>query len=217
MNPMSAFERTMATGISLVQSNAESVASEARCPIGSLDDESVMCLVQKGDREALGLLFDRYSRHILNVATRILRDMTEAQDLVQDVFLYVHRRSSVFDPTKGRVASWLIQITYSRALNRYEHLNARAKADCARIEELASLVDGRICLQRFTDALSAKKLIERALAELTDRQQRTLRMYFFEGYSLREISAISQESLANTRHHYYRGIERLKAALIVSL
>jgi RNA polymerase sigma-70 factor, ECF subfamily len=54
-----------------------------------------MRLVQSGDREALSLLFDRYSCLVLNVATRILRDPTEAQDLVQKVFLYIPKEQDL--------------------------------------------------------------------------------------------------------------------------
>jgi RNA polymerase sigma-70 factor, ECF subfamily len=175
-----------------------------------------MCLVQGGDREALSQLFDRYSRLVLSVATRILRDPIEAQDLLQEVFLYIHRRNSIFDPSKATVASWIIQVTYSRAFNRREILTARAQADCARIDELADLTDAEMRIEKLTDELSARKLVHQALGELTERQRETLRMYFFEGYTLREISANLQESLTNTRHHYYRGIEKLKGLLTAS-
>jgi RNA polymerase sigma-70 factor (ECF subfamily) len=211
----SAFDRLITAGVLLDMSHAKPAQAAAEGSVRELDDETVMRLVQAGDREALGLLFDRYSRLIRSVATRILRDETEAQDLVQDVFLYVHRRSHVFDPTKGSLSSWLVQIAYSRAFTRRQS-SARAKADCSRIEELADLGAVNISLERLADTLSARDLVEKALAELSERQQQTLRMYFFEGCSLREISTSLNESFSNTRHHYYRGIERLKAVLKAS-
>jgi RNA polymerase sigma-70 factor (ECF subfamily) len=153
----------------------------------------------------------------LKVATRILRDATEAQDLTQEVFLYVHRKSRIFDSSRGSVSSWLVQIAYSRAINRRHRLNARAQADCLRLEELANSEGGvGLVLERLTETLSAKELVEQALDELSEKQRQTLRLYFFEGYSIREISTRLNESFANTRHHYYRGIERLKAVLKTS-
>jgi RNA polymerase sigma-70 factor, ECF subfamily len=203
--------------VSLRKSDATPAPGGDRNSPRALDDLAVMGLVQGGDREALSLLFDRYSRLVLNVATRILRDRMEGQDLLQDVFLYIHRRNSIFDPSKGTVASWIIQVTYSRAFNRRERLSARAQADCVRIDELADSVSSEIRIDKLTDELSARKLVQQALTELTERQRETLRMYFFEGYSLREISVNLQETLTNTRHHYYRGIERLKGVLKSSL
>ncbi len=210
-------ERLIAAGLSFGKPTAKSTLNETRDPVWKQDDASIMHLVQRGEREALGLLFDRYSRLILNVATRILRDASEAQDVVQDVFLYVHRKSKIFDSNKGSVSSWLIQITYSRAINRRHRLNARAQADCSRIEELAGLADVHLSLERVADALTIRELVEQGLKEVTERQPQTLRMYFFEGYSLREISTHLNESFANTRHHYYRGVEKLRAMLKDSL
>jgi RNA polymerase sigma-70 factor (ECF subfamily) len=175
-----------------------------------------MRLVQEGDSEALGYLFDRYSSLIEKVAFRILRDLSEAQDLVQDVFLYVHRRSHVFDPTKGALVSWLVQIAYTRAFSRRQQMKSRDAADCTRIEELANSVPANEGLERFLDELSARDLVEQALENLTEPQRKTLQLYFFEGHSLREISVSLNESLSNTRHHYYRGIDKLKEVLEVS-
>ena len=217
MSSSSAFNRLVTAGILLGGLEAKPAPAEAQVCVSDLDDETVMCLVQRGDREALGVLFDRYSRLIQSVGTRILRDAVEAQDLVQDVFLYAHRSSHIFDPARGPLASWLIQIAYSRAFTRREYLSARAKADCSRIEELADLESVDISLERLADTLSARDLVQKALLELTERQQQTLRMYFFEGYSLREISTKLDDSFTNTRHHYYRGIEKLKTILKASL
>jgi RNA polymerase sigma-70 factor (ECF subfamily) len=172
-----------------------------------------MRLVQRGDTDALGDLFDRYSSLIEKIAVRILRDVSEAQDLVQDVFLYVYRKSHIFDPSRGALGSWLVQIAYTRAFTRREQLKKRDLTDCARIEELANTAATGISLQPLLEEISAKDLVEQAFVHLTPLQQQTLQLYFFEGYSLREISSSLKQSLSNTRHHYYRGIEKLKEVL----
>ena len=172
-----------------------------------------MRLVQQGDTDALGDLFDRYSSLIEKIAVRILRDISEAQDLVQDVFLYVYRKSHIFDPARGPFGSWLVQIAYTRAFTRREQLKRRDLTDCARIEELADSATTDISLQPLLEELSAKDVVEQAFIHLTPLQQQTLQLYFLEGYSLREISSRLKQSLSNTRHHYYRGIEKLKEVL----
>ena len=81
-------------------------------------DELLMLRIQSGDRQALGVLYDRYSALILSVGLRILRDTNEAQELVQDVFLYVFESNQQYDCSKGQLRSWLVQIGYSRAFNK---------------------------------------------------------------------------------------------------
>jgi Sigma-70 region 2 len=63
------------------------------------------------NREALAILFRRYSR-LVGVAVRILRDASEADDLLQNVFLFVHRRAYILDSEKTSFRSWLVLITY---------------------------------------------------------------------------------------------------------
>jgi len=172
-----------------------------------------MRLVQQGDTDALGDLFDRYSSLIEKIAVRILRDVSEAQDLVQDVFLYVYRKSHIFDPARGPFGSWLVQIAYTRAFTRREQLKRRDLTDCARIDELADAATTDISIRPLIEQLSAKDLVQQAFIHLTPLQQQTLQLYFCEGYSLREISSRLKQSLSNTRHHYYRGIEKLKEVL----
>lgn len=182
-------------------------------PRPEMDDAALMELVQAGNREALGLVFDRYSALIRKVGTRILRDNGEAEDLVQEVFLYVHRKSHVFDPAKGQLVSWLMQIAYSRAFNRRERMKASEAADYARIEELADRALADDPATGIADELASRDTLAQAMNELSEAQRETLHLYFYEGYSLREIASRRQENHANTRHHYYRGIEKLKEVL----
>ena len=67
----------------------------------SLGDEEIMARLQTRDKTALPLLFRRYSRLVFTIARRILRDHGEAEELVQEAFLYIFRRATLFDPSKG--------------------------------------------------------------------------------------------------------------------
>lgn len=213
MSSSSGFERLLS--ITTFSAKREELPGpESNDYLRQADDEIVINRIQQGDSEALGHLFDRYSSLIERIARRILRDSSEAQDVVQEVFLYVHRRSQVFDPSKGEFVSWLVQIAYTRAFNRRRQLKSRDAADCARIEELAdSVPSANLGLEMFVNDLAVRKFVEQALDELTTPQRETLRLYFFDGYSLREISSRLNQSFSNTRHHYYRGMEKLKQLL----
>ncbi len=84
-----------------------------------------MALVCEGDKEALALLFRRYARIVRGVAYRVLRDVSEADDLLQDVFLLIHRLCKTFDSSKGPARSWILQMTYRRAISRRRYLTSR--------------------------------------------------------------------------------------------
>jgi DNA-directed RNA polymerase specialized sigma24 family protein len=75
--------------------------------LAKVDDETVMRHLQLGQRDALAVLFDRYHRLVMNIASRILRDAGEAEDLMQSVFLEIFRSAAQFDPAKGTTRVWL--------------------------------------------------------------------------------------------------------------
>src|ERR1700751_5872955 len=73
-------------------------------------DEMLMTRIQQDDQEALGCLFTRYARLVRNIAARILRDAAEAEDLVQDLFLFIRRKSRILDSSKSSARSWVVQM-----------------------------------------------------------------------------------------------------------
>lgn len=81
-------------------------------------DEALMAQICEGGREALAVLFRRYARLVRGVAYRVLRDASEADDLLQDVFLLVHRFCKTFDSSKGPARFLLYKLTPGREQSR---------------------------------------------------------------------------------------------------
>jgi DNA-directed RNA polymerase sigma subunit (sigma70/sigma32) len=81
-------------GVDPLYKNATGVSEE-------LSDETLIARICENDDEALNLLFKRYSRLVWNIARRILGDSAEAEDVMQEVFLLIHQKATVFDPAKG--------------------------------------------------------------------------------------------------------------------
>ena len=98
-------------------------------------DEQLLSQVSLGSRDALGLLFRRHARAVFHVAWRILRDESEADDLRQEVFLYLSERSQHFDAQKGSGASWIMQVTYHRAIDRRRYLDFRQHYSAKEFDE----------------------------------------------------------------------------------
>ena len=174
----------------------------------SPSDEFLLSDAANGSKEAVALLFNRYQRVVWNVARKILRDETEAEDLCQEVFLSVFQKAKLFDATKGTPSSWIMQMTHHRAIDRRRNLTFRKHYNASQLNE--ELVRGKPH-PPFIDVVFARQVLERLRDQLTTDQQRTLELHFFEGYSLREIAETTSQTLGNIRNHYYRGLERLRS------
>ena len=173
-------------------------------------DDILLVEVGRGSREALSLLFRRHRQKVVKVACRILRDAEEAEDLCQEVFVYLFQRAGIFDPRKGSASSWIIQIAYSRAFTRRQYLALRK---CSDDEESLDRHSGGTQESSFLNALIARELLDRLRESLSKEQFKTLELYFFEGYTLREIADECGQTLGCIRNRYYRSLERLRSLI----
>jgi RNA polymerase sigma-70 factor (ECF subfamily) len=174
-----------------------------------------MAQLQVPDSNALELLFDRYSRLVYHISARLLRDHAEAEDALQDTFLYLYRRAELFDPLKGSAKAWIVQVAAHRALDRKLRRNKEWLFFGTEIDAVDDTLLAPTDLDREVGAKLVRAQLERAFAELPEAQRRTLAMFYFEGLELREIAEKQDEALGNIRHHYYRGLERLRKSAFV--
>jgi RNA polymerase sigma-70 factor, ECF subfamily len=182
-------------------------------------DENLVEQLRKGSGEALGLLFRRYARAVRNVAFRILRDEGEADDLVQEVFLFVFRKASLYTAARGKAATWIIHVAYHRAFDRRRYLNTRHFYSKQELNDTGSthLGDSRKEIpfhDRSIEATLGRDLAGKLASNLTAEQREIIQLFFFEGYTLREIAGRTGRSLVNVRSYYYRGLERLRKLVL---
>jgi RNA polymerase sigma-70 factor, ECF subfamily len=178
-------------------------------------DEVLLKEVSSGGTEALSELFKRYARIVRGVAYRVLRDTSEADDLLQDIFLLVHRLSGAFDSSKGSARFWILQMTYRRAISRRRYLASRHFYTHLDLDQAANqMCDTNVGFGRpeasMAEAVDRKEALQNWFAELSESQRHTLHLFFFEGYSFEEIAAKLGQTVGNARNHYYRGLERLR-------
>lgn len=195
-----------------------SVSIEQVPPEAEASDEVLLTRVTGGDQQALGSLFQRYGRLLRSIAARILKDSAEAEDLVQDLFLFIQRKCGIFDSSKSSARSWIIQMAYHRAIERRRYLATRQFYSHTEVEIGGHQAVGTPTTESdySAEAVFGRNGLERVLEDLSEDQRETLRLYFFEGYTFAEISEKLGQPRGNVRHHYYRGLDRLRKEMLGS-
>jgi RNA polymerase sigma-70 factor, ECF subfamily len=178
-------------------------------------DEALITCICDGDRGALACLFRRYARIVRGVAYRVLRDTSEADDLVQDIFLLVHRLCGTFDSAKGPARFWILQMTYRRAISRRRYLSSRHFYTHLDLDQAANQLGDRNGgsgrpVASIEGALDRREALQSWFAELSESQRQTLHLFFFEGYTFEEIATKLGQTVGNARNHYYRGLQKLR-------
>ena len=186
------------------------VAGPQPAEIRTPSDEDLKAWIQAKDPKGLDLLFTRYSRLVFGIALRILNDKSEAEEVVQEVFFSLYQKALLFDPAKGSAKGWVVQIAFSRARDRRAHLLRRGFYSGTDIESLDDTLQGRDDVEREVGLRIDCSHLLAAFDDLTQMQRRTLELFYFQGLELREISQRLNEPFGNVRHHFYRGLERLR-------
>jgi RNA polymerase sigma-70 factor (ECF subfamily) len=190
-------------------------ATGSSLPAASPSDEAVLEQICHGSAEALSVLFRRYARTIRGVAYNVLRDTAEADDLLQEIFLLVHRLCETFNSAKGPARFWILQMTYRRAISRRRYLTSRhfyTRLDLDQAAHQIGDVSRRAGRPQdpMNGILERKEALQSWFAELSESQRQTLHLFFFEGYTFEEIAAKLGQTIGNARNHYYRGLDKLR-------
>jgi RNA polymerase sigma-70 factor (ECF subfamily) len=181
-----------------------------------VSDEVLLANVCLGSREALAILFRRYARFVRGIALRVLRDAAEAEDLVQDVFLLIHRLCRTFDQSKGTAEFWILRMTHRRAISRRRYLNSRHFYAQVELDEQQFQFEESESGHDPIDPILAELDLQKMFGTLSEDQRKTLRLHFIEGYSLDEIAKMLGQTKGNIRHHSFRGLERLRKQIFAS-
>jgi RNA polymerase sigma-70 factor, ECF subfamily len=187
-------------------------------PLAEVSDEVLVAHICANDPGALAIIFERYARRVRAVAFRILKDAAEAEDLVQDLFLFLQRKCEIFDSSKSSARSWIVQMAYHRALDRRRYLKSRQFYTETSFQENNIHVVGTPTTESdySPEVVFGRNGLEKTLQSLSFDQRETLRLYFFEGCTLAEVSEKLGQPLGNVRHHYYRALDKLRKQMFAN-
>ena len=208
--------RALSWSASAAEESASESDSSGAASQRSPRDEELLLRLRSRDEVALTELFDRYARLVFGISFRVIRDRGEAEDTVQEVFLHLANHCARFDPCKGTAKAWISHLALHKAIDRRGFLARRGFYDGTSVDQVKDILMGHDNLESAVAERLIATAVCGALAGLPRRQRLTLEWFFFEGASLREIADRTGETLVNVRHHFYRGLHRLRASPIVA-
>ncbi len=169
-------------------------------------DVSLMIQIASGDARAFGKLFDRYGGLAYSLVMRILKDGEEAEELVQELFLRTWREAGKFDPSRGEVKTWLLQMARSMAIDRLRAQTSRAKR-----EESYATETGKT--NPTPDETEQERLVRQALSELPEDEKKILIAAYFEGYTQRELAGRFGLPLGTVKSKVRQGMQKMRKRL----
>jgi RNA polymerase sigma-70 factor (ECF subfamily) len=174
------------------------------------NDRELLEQLQAGSLEALGELYDHHQRMVYRTALAITGDAEAAADLLQDVFLRLHRFAERVDPNRP-LEPWLFRVTTNLA---YTHVK-RSHRWLRPLEEVTEWLAG-VKRNAFPAAMEMEDdwhLVQQALGSLPLPQRIVVVLYYIDGLSLQEIAEILDVPAGTVKSRLHYGREALKKQL----
>ncbi len=165
-------------------------------------------LVQK-DRAALSYLYDHYSSALFGVIARIVRSENIAEEVLQDVFVKIWDRIGSYDPSKGRLFTWMMNIARNQAIDKTRSKEISKEKKTAGIENSVSKIDREDFVEQQIEGIGLRDVLKTLPAE----QKFVVEGLYFKGYSQSEFSEEFNIPLGTVKTRLRLAMQSLRTTL----
>ncbi|MBM4413863.1 MAG: sigma-70 family RNA polymerase sigma factor [Chloroflexi bacterium] len=182
------------------------------------DDQLLIAAVARGESHALEVLYDRYSGVVYRLAFRMLKHREQSEEIVQEVFWRVWRRSGSFERERGRVAQWIFGIAHNLCIDEMRRMRARPNPvyDDEDHPVIQQLIDDQVDVPAAAWASEQRRVIVSALASLPSAQREAIELAYFGGLSHQEIADQLDRPLGTIKTRVRLGLQKLGSILSLS-
>jgi RNA polymerase sigma-70 factor (ECF subfamily) len=184
--------------------------------IAQLSDEILIARVARGDRTALGTLYDRHAASVMGICLKIIGERAAAEDVLQETFWRVWQNASTYQSQRGSFTGWLFRIARNLAIDVYRRDRSRPQAITETRDAdpiLDQMPDLDINVTEQAQANLDAQQIRNALKNLPREQRQVIELAYFYGMTRLEIAQATREPLGTIHTRARLGLQRLRQEL----
>lgn len=173
--------------------------------------EAQLVASSHGDALAFADLYDSVASRIYGLVLRILRDVHQAEEVTQEVFLELWQTCNRFDPNRGSARAWVITMAHRRAVDRVRSTAAWRRRDAADAERSRKPPFDQTAATAH--ASFEAQTVRAALATLSPCQRQAIELAYFGGHTYSEVSKLLQIPPGTAKTRIRDGLIRLRDTL----
>jgi RNA polymerase sigma-70 factor, ECF subfamily len=167
------------------------------------EEELVRMLIQ-GNKDAFSALYDNYSRALLGVIKKNVPDNEIAEDLLQDSFVKIWNNRRMYDSSKGRLYTWMLNIVRNTSIDYLRSRQNKMDEKIQRTENTVHELNRTGNIEQNIDRIGIKNIVD----SLKEDQRKLIDLAYFEGFTQEEISDTLGIPLGTVK-------TRMRAALMI--
>lgn len=181
----------------------------------AVTDEALMEGIQQRDPAALASLYDRYSGILKALIMRIIHNESEADDLLQEIYMEIWNHAQNFSATKGKPLGWMVTLTRRRSIDRLRKRQAYSRAEERLQLETEQQPEAWVHNTTEEDIFMAdtRKVLDAVINNLPPAQKEAIEYAFFKGMSQREIAAHTNIPLGTIKTRLELGLKKISDGL----
>ncbi len=174
----------------------------------SLVSESVLIeKLTRRDQQAFQWLYDQYSPALYGVVLRIVRDDEQAQDILQDIFVKVWKNLDAYDASKGRLFTWLLNISRNTAIDALRSNKAQPANTIRTDEDNVHIIDR----QHNTQQPNPEHIgVQEIVNQLRPERKQLIDLVYFGGYTHEEAAEELNLPLGTVKTRVRAALQELK-------
>lgn len=175
-----------------------------------LEDAQLVELIRTGDETALAETYRRHANAVFGLALRVTRNRALAEDVTQDVFVRLWKKTDKYDPDRGTLRTFLMTIAHSRSVDVIRSESSRRMRE--ERDHLEVATSGPSIEEEVIDMHIAEN-VRKALEGLTPDERVAIELAYFGGQSYREVAVTLDQPEGTIKSRIRTGMKRLGTQL----
>jgi RNA polymerase sigma-70 factor (ECF subfamily) len=178
-----------------------------RSPATSISEPQLVALLKRRDKGSFALLYNRYAANLYGIVCRVVQSPEAAQDVLQDAFVKIWVNIDAYDPAKGALFTWLLNVTRRTAID-YLRAHKRRQGQCS-LEGDTGTLDRYVYYEPAIDTIGLEPL----LASLPFQSQLLIDHFYFMDYTQEQVAQTFGMPLGTVKTRLRAAIRHLRNAV----
>jgi RNA polymerase sigma-70 factor (ECF subfamily) len=172
--------------------------------------DSIALEFQNGSLKAFEQVYNLYAESMQGVIFNIVKDADAAQEVMQDVFIKAWKKHNQYSPEKGRVFTWLLNISRNAAIDKVRSADYRKSQQNVSSSTFADVFESHDDLHKRVDGIGLKDVIK----NLGEKCRSLIELLYFQGYTQSEVADETATPLGTVKTNSRRCIGKLREVLV---